>query len=107
MEAIDLDQRNSILNIKVNIDKKNVDGLKEKYPQIYEKAVELMNTKKEFAKGITGIAILDNMQVPEWVKDYIDYATIVNDNLRSFPCEALGIDRIENKYINYTNILKF
>lgn len=107
MEAIDLDQRNSILNIKVNIDKKNVDGLKEKYPQIYEKAVELMNTKKEFANGITGIAILDNMQVPEWVKDYIDYTTIVNDNLRSFPCEALGIDRIENKYINYTNILKF
>ena len=51
-------------------------------------------------------------EVPEnwvWVKlgDYIDYATIVNDNLRSFPCEALGIDRIENKYINYTNILKF
>ena len=63
--------------------------------------------KKEFAKGITGIAILDDMQVPEWIKDYIDYTTIVNDNLRSFPCEAIGIDRRENDNINFTNILKF
>ena len=62
---------------------------------------------KEFAKGITGIAILDSMNVPEWVKDYIDYTEIVNDNLRSFPCEAIGIDRRESDNINFTNILKF
>ena len=106
MEPIDLNTRNSVLIIKININSKNVDTLIEKYPTIYTKIVELMK-KKEFAKGITGIAILDDMQVPEWIKDYIDYTTIVNDNLRSFPCEAIGIDRMENKYINYTNILRF
>ena len=106
MEPIDLNTRNSVLIIKIDINSKNVDTLIEKYPTIYTKIVELMK-KKEFAKGITGIAILHDMQVPEWIKDYIDYTTIVNDNLRSFPCEAIGIDRMENKYINYTNILRF
>lgn len=107
MESIDLDERNSILNIKVNIDLKNIEGMKDRYPDVYKRAVELITTRREFEKGITAIAILDNMQVPEWIKDYIDYTTIVNDNLRPFPCEALGIDRMENKNINYTNILKF
>lgn len=106
IEPIDLNTRNSVLIIKIDINNKNVDTLIENYPTIYTKIVELMK-KKEFAKGITGIAILDDMQVPEWIKDYIDYTTIVNDNLRSFPCEAIGIDRMESKYINYTNILRF
>ena len=42
----------------------------------------------------------------EYVAD-IDYTEIVNDNLRSFPCEAIGIDRRESDNINFTNILKF
>ena len=106
MEPIDLNTRNSILNIKVDINPKNLDKLKEGYSKVYEKVIELMQ-KKEFAKGITGIAMLPDARIPEWVKDYIDYTTIVNDNLRSFPCEALGIDRRDNDKINYTNILKF
>lgn len=104
-EPIDLSTRNSILNIKIDINKNNVIELKEKYPKVYEKAVALMQ-KKEFAKGITGIAILEDKVVPEWVKDYIDYTTIVNDNLHNFPCEAIGIDRREKDKINYTNILR-
>lgn len=103
-ELIDLTTRNSILNIKIDINKKNVVNLKDKYPEIYEKAVNLM-TKKEFAKGITGIAIMPDKPIPEWVKDYIDYTTIVNDNLHIFPCEAIGINRREKDAINYTNIL--
>jgi hypothetical protein len=46
------------------------------------------------------------MEVPEWVKDYIDYTSIINDNIRQFPCEAVGIDRREKDAINYTNILR-
>ena len=103
-ELIDLTTRNSILNIKIDINKKNVVNLKDKYPEIYEKAVNLM-TKKEFTKGITGIAIMPDKPIPEWVKDYIDYTTIVNDNLHIFPCEAIGINRREKDAINYTNIL--
>ena len=103
-EPIDLTTRNSILNIKIDINKKNVVNLKDTYPDVYEKAVNLM-TKKEFSKGITGIAIMPDKPIPEWVKDYIDYTTIVNDNLHIFPCEAIGINRREKDAINYTNIL--
>lgn len=104
-EPIDLSTRNSILNIKVDINKNNVEDIKEQYPDIYSKIIELMKTK-EFAKGITGIAILDDKPVPEWVKGYIDYTTIVNDNLHTFPCEAIGIDRKDKDKINYTNIIR-
>lgn len=104
-EPIDLGTRNSILNIKIDINKNNVDTLKDKYPIVYEKVLNLMQ-QKEFSKGITGIAILDDKPIPEWVKDYIDYTTIVNDNLHTFPCEAVGIDRREKDAINFTNIIK-
>ena len=103
-EPIDLSTRNSILNIKIDINRKNIEGMKEKYPEVYEKAVKLMKTK-EFSKGITGIALLPDKPIPEWVKDYIDYTTIVNDNLHIFPCEAIGINRREKDAINYTNII--
>lgn len=104
-EPIDLEQRNSILNIKVDINPKNVEKLKDRFPDVYSKACELMKLR-EFAKGITGIAILSDKPVPEWVKDYIDYTTIVNDNLHNFPCEAIGIDRKEKDSINFTNVIR-
>ena len=104
-EPIDLSTRNTVLNIKIDLNKKNVEQLKDSNPNVYRKAVELMK-KKEFEKGITGIAILTDKPIPEWVKDYIDYTTIINDNLRQFPCEAVGIDRRDKDAINYTNILK-
>lgn len=104
-EMIDLGTRNSILNIKVDINKNNVEDIKDRYPVVYQKILELMKSK-EFSKGITGIAILDNKPIPEWVKEYIDYTTIVNDNLHTFPCEAIGIDRRDKDKINYTNIIR-
>ena len=104
-EPIDLSTRNTVLNIKIDLNKKNVEQLKDSNPNVYKKAVDLMK-KKEFENGITGIAILTDKPVPEWVKDYIDYTTIINDNLRQFPCEAVGIDRRDKDAINYTNILK-
>ena len=104
-EPIDLGTRNSILLIKIDLNRKNVETLKDKYPDIYERVINLMQ-KKEFSKEINAIAILESKPVPEWVKDYIDYTTIVNDNLRSFPCEALGIDRKEKDAINYTNVIR-
>ena len=79
--------------------------MKDRYPNVYKRAVELMSTRKEFEKGITAIAILDNMQVPEWIKDYIDYTTIVNDNLRNFPVESVGLRRFDNDSVNFSNII--
>lgn len=103
-EPIDLRTRNSVLIIKINIDKNSIEKIKDTYPEIYAKARKLMETK-EFSK-INSIAILDDKPVPEWVKEYIDYTSIVNDSLKIFPCEAIGIDRKEKDSINYTNILR-
>ena len=104
-EPIDLNTRNTVLIIKIDLNKNNVCDLKDTYPDVYEKACRLFE-RKEFSKGITGIAILDHKNVPAWVKDYIDYVTIVNDNLHNFPCEAVGIDRREKDPINYTNLVR-
>lgn len=104
-EPIDLRTRNSILIIKVNIDKNNIEKIKDTYPEIYGKAVKLMSEVKEFNK-INSIAILEDKPVPEWIKEYIDYTSIVNDSLKIFPCEAIGIARKEKDSINYTNILR-
>lgn len=104
-EPIDLTQRNSILVAKVNINEKNAELVKESFPYQYNKIIELLKTK-DFIKGITKISLPETENVPEWMKVFINYKEIINDNLSTFPCEALGIDRKDNGNVNYTNIIK-
>ena len=104
-EPIDLSQRNSILIIKVNINEKNAEDVKETFPYQYNKIIELLSTK-DFEKGITKVALPETEDVPEWVKIFINYKEIINDNLKTFPCEALGLDRKDQYHTNYTNIIK-
>lgn len=103
MEPIDLEQINSIDVVKVNINKKNIEEQKEKNPELYGKLVSLFNdplfSKK---KEITSIAIPINQSVPEWLIQFIDYSTIIDNNI-VFPIESLGI--YEGKS-NYTNIVR-
>lgn len=103
-EAIDLDQRNSILVIKTNITRETCESIKNVYPEHYRRIVDLLDTP-EFSKGITKIAIPEVEDTPEWVKGFINYTEIINDNLKNFPCEALGIDRRDRDSINFTNII--
>ncbi len=104
-DAIDLTQRNSILIAKVDITKNNYSKIKDRFPEQYEK-IKVLLEDPNFSKGITKIAIPENEVVPEWLKEFINYTEIINDNLKTFPCEALGIDRKEKDTINYTNIVK-
>nr|WP_301066435.1 family B DNA polymerase [uncultured Duncaniella sp.] len=92
MEVIDLTARNSIDIVKVDIDKKSVTKLRDRWPAIYEKALNLLATK-EFADGIRSIAIPLNEPVPEWILPFIRYAEIVNDNVAKFPLESIGLFR--------------
>lgn len=101
MEPIDLTQINSIDIVKVNINKKNIEIEKEKNPELYDKLVNLLN-EKMFENGITSLAIPINEEVPDWVLDFIDYNTIISDNI-IFPIESLGI---YEGNCNYTNIIK-
>lgn len=102
MEAIDLEIRNSIDILKVNITPRNVEKLKDE--EVKGKLIELMK-QKEFNTGITTIAIPKNSTIPQWLVDYIDYTTIINDNLSVFPLDPIGVFKI-NDNNNYTNMIK-
>lgn len=104
-DPIDLSQRNSILVIKTDINKENCIEILDTFPEQYNKIMYLLNNDKNFKDGITKVALPENEDVPEWIKGFINYTEIINDNLKTFPCEALGIDRKGKNAVNYTNII--
>lgn len=114
LEAIDLDARNSIDVVKVIITPLTVEKIKDKYPDTYDKILHVFDNKDIFkpdSKGkvkpeITALAIPKDVDTPEWVKEFIDYTTIINDNLTTFPTDSLGIVTLGNANINYSNIMK-
>lgn len=101
MEALDLTQINSIDIVKVIINEKNADILKESNPELYEKILKVLSSSV-FKGEITSLAIPINENVPDWILNFIDYNTIISNNI-VFPIESLGI--YEGK-CNYTNIIK-
>lgn len=105
MQALDLDTRNSVDLIKLNINMENVDGLKELHPDKYAKCIELMNNVKQFKDKIDIMALPLNENPPEWIKPYIDFNSIINFNLGTFPLESIGLSKMDKKQVNYSNII--
>ena len=105
-EALDLSIRNSIDVVKVDMNPKNIDRIRDTFPDVYERAVALFNKDKAFATGISAIAIPLNEPVPKWVMPFIEYGEIINNNISGFPIESIRIERGSNK-TNYTNIIQF
>lgn len=124
--AIDLDSRNRIDIVKVSINRGNVDKIKDKYPETYGNIIyaiehleksELERAQERAKKArkepptvipdieISAIAIPTDINTPEWVMEFIDYTTIINDCLCNFPIESVGIPRMDNDNVNYTNIV--
>ena len=101
MEPIDLSQINSIDVVKVIINDKTIESQKDKNPELYDKLKNLLS-KDDFKKGITSLAIPINEKVPDWVLDFIDYNTIISDNI-IFPIASLGV---HEGNCNYTNIIR-
>lgn len=104
-EALDLNSRNYIDVIKVDITMKNIDRIRDTYPNVYERAVELMKTK-EYASGIGSIAVPPNEPVPKWVLPFVEFQEIINDNVKGFPMESIGTFRGASTN-NSTNMIKF
>ena len=104
-EALDMSIRNSVDVVKVDMNAKNIDRIKDSFPYVYEKALELFGTR-EFSTGISSIAIPINESVPGWVLPFIEYAVIINDNISGFPIESIGLARGVSTN-NSTNIIKF
>ena len=105
LPSINLDERNAIDIAKVDVNKFNVDQLKEKYLEVYENAIKLMEDPM-FKGKIEAVAIPMNVIVPEWLLEIVDYKTIINNNISGFPFESIGIKRLNRNSINYTNIIQ-
>lgn len=103
---INLEQRNRIILINLDMNKNNIDKIKDTYPEVYEKAVELMKLK-EYNGIIKHIGILADEPIPKWVLEFVDYTSIINNNIKNFPINQIGLTNYDKKAINYTNILKF
>ena len=104
-EALDLSIRNSVDVVKVDMNMKNIDRIRETFPGVYERAIELMKTR-EYSTGINSIAIPLNEPLPGWILPFIEYSEIIKDNVSGFPIESVGLFR-GNPYNNSTNIIRF
>ena len=103
-EEINLDQGNTIILIKTNLDKKNIVKSQVDHPDFYERAMKVLDTDA-FKGKIETVAVMMGNPVPKWIIPYINYAEIVHDNLAAFPLESIGLNRIDNSHITFSNIL--
>ena len=126
--GIDLTERNTICVINTDITLKNIETIKEEFPDVYERIsayIKMLAEQKtmiiENEDGTTTtiskkpadkihisyIGIPMDANVPEWLKPFIDYIKIINDNIDKFPMEEVGIMRQGHNNLNVTNMLTF
>ena len=105
MPAINLEERNKIIKIKLNLNKKNVDNIKDTYPEEHAKLVALLNHPTLGAK-VNTLALPVDVPVPDWVLAFVDTQAIISDSLKNFPLESIGLNRLDNDSVNYSNIIK-
>ena len=112
--SLDLNDRNAVDIMKVNINQSSIEKIKDKYNEQYNKLYRLLtdgpddkNLSKIFASTISSVAIPKDTNVPEWLLELIDYNSIISDNLSGFPLSSIGVSKMDNKPgISYTNIIK-
>lgn len=100
---IDMNSRTSLDIIKVIINKKNIDRIKDSFPDTYERILRLMEIQR-FSAGFNSIGVPLDYEIPEWIYEFIDYKTIINDAIGTFPLESIGLQMVEGD-ICYSNIL--
>ena len=103
---LNLEERNSVDIAKVIINKNTIEKIKDKNPELYIRCKELLESGQFKEPEINSLAIPKDIQVPEWVLDFIDYDTIINENVSGFPLESIGCMRLNNNRVNWSNILK-
>ena len=75
---------------------------------VYKKTGKEKKKDNRIFKGsIDAISIPKDTQIPDWLKEFIDYDSIVEDNIKGFPYESIGIQRLDKNHVTYTNIIKF
>lgn len=105
-ETLDMNTRNTIDIAKVEITPKNIERIKDEFPDVYVKAMALMTENKAFATGIDAIGIPANEPVPQWMLPFVRYEEIISDNVGNFPLESIGLKR-GNANNNKSNLVRF
>ena len=118
LEGFDLSSRNSMDIVKVIISEKEALKIKDTYPETYNKIISCLNdpeifppkyatdgSSKKIIPVITSLAIPLDVAVPKWAVEFIDYKTIISDNISNFPLESVNISTFGNPNIVYSNIM--
>lgn len=105
-EGVKLEERSTVLIIKTKINNKNYTDIMETFPEHCLRMGKLLR-EDDFKGKILAIAIPTNIAIPDWIIPFIDYTSIIHDNLRNFPLEQLGISKIDSKDITHTNLIHF
>ena len=105
MSYINLEERNKIIKIKLDVSKKNVGKIKDLYPEDYAKLVSLLDDPVLGSK-VTVIGLPADTAVPDWVLSFVDFNTIINDQLKNFPLDSIGLKRLSNDSVNVSNIIQ-
>ncbi len=110
LEAIDLTAKNNVDIVKVIINSSTLNLIKDDYPEEYDRLNELLTGTSDLSATLKGnidaIAIPRDVETPKWITYLIDYTKIMNDNIKNFPVESIGINRMNKTNVNYSNILK-
>lgn len=118
LPAINLEERNAVNIAKISINMSNIDKIKDTFPEVYQNMLVALsreefganrvidNASKQKYGSIDAIAIPLEVDVPEWLNDFINYTSIISDNLSGFPYESIGIMRMDKPNITYSNIVK-
>jgi len=121
VDAINLTERNAVDIAKVQIDRATVDKIKDTFPEVYMNILNALDddTFKTYVKNpktgqkdkltsneIVAVAIPLDTTLPAWLEPFIDYDSILADNLNGFPYESIGIKRLGKNNINCTNIVQ-
>lgn len=112
---LNLEERNPVNIAKVVINRSTVEKIKDKFPDQYAKILDALDHdefktfNKEKTKVLTNkidaVAIPLEQALPDWLEPFIDYDSIINDNIGAFPYASIGIQTFDKKNINYTNIV--
>lgn len=116
LPGFDLNDRNPLDVIKINIDKNSVGKLAQDYPLQFERFSNIVNpnctefidgnlkVKDVFSGKIDTIGLPKDIPVPEWIKIFIDYDQIIEDNLSGFPTGGI-VGTFDSKKVNCSNLI--
>lgn len=117
LPSLDLSDRNSVDVAKILVTPSTLNTIKDKYPYQYEKFMDLVDPSRGvFIEGepvqdlfrgkVSAISIPKDTEVPEWLRELIDYNTLIQDNISGFPVSSVGISKMDEKKVNYSNVIK-